>query len=110
MGSEHLVEITDANYEQEVLQSKVPVMVDLWAEWCGPCRMIAPIVDEIAEEYAGKVKVGKFDTDANRQTATQLGIQAIPTLLFFKDGQIVKKLVGLQAKKDLKAVLDGLLG
>ena len=110
MGSEHLVEITDANYEQEVLQSKVPVMVDLWAEWCGPCRMIAPIVDELAEEYAGKVKVGKLDVDANRQTATKLAIQAIPTVLFFKGGQIVKKVVGVQGKKDLKAALDGLLG
>jgi len=110
MGSEHLVEITDANYEQEVLQSDVPVMVDLWAEWCGPCRLIAPIVDELAEEYAGKVKVGKLDVDSNRQTATKLSIQAIPTLLLFKDGQVVKKIVGVQAKKDLKAALEELLG
>lgn len=110
MGSEHLVEITDANYEQEVLQSKVPVMIDLWAEWCGPCRMIAPIVEELAEEYAGKVKFGKLDVDANRQTATQLGIQAIPTLLLVKDGRIVKQIVGVQPKKNIKVALDELLG
>ena len=109
MGSENVIEFTDANFEQEALKSEVPVLVDLWAEWCMPCRMQAPIIAELAEEYAGKVKVGNLDTDSNRQTAAQLNITAIPTLLMLKDGQVAKKLVGLQNKKDLKAILDEML-
>lgn len=106
MASENVLELTDDNFEQEVVQSSTPVLVDLWAEWCMPCRMVGPIVEELADEYAGKVKVGKLDTDACRDTALKLNITAIPTLLIFKDGEIVKKLVGVQAKKDLKRVLD----
>ena len=109
MGSENVIEFTDANFEQEAMKSEVPVLVDLWAEWCMPCRMQAPIIDELADEYAGKVKVGKLDTDASRQTAAQLNITAIPTLLVLKDGEVAKKLVGLQTKKDLKAILDEML-
>ncbi len=109
MGSENVIEFTDANFEQEALKSEVPVLVDLWAEWCMPCRMQAPIIHELAEEYAGKVKVGNLDTDSNRQTAGQLNITAIPTLLVLKDGEVAKKLVGLQNKKDLKAILDEML-
>ncbi len=106
MASENVLEFTDDNFEQEVVQSSTPVLVDLWAEWCMPCRMVGPIVEELADEYAGKVKVGKLDTDACRDTALKLNITAIPTLLIFKDGEIVKKLVGVQTKKDLKRVLD----
>jgi thioredoxin 1 len=106
MASENVVELTDANFDEQVLQSDKPVLVDLWAEWCGPCRMLAPTVDELADEYAGKAVVGKLDTDGNRQTAMQYNISAIPTLLVFKGGQLVKKLVGMQNKKDIKAVLD----
>lgn len=109
MGSENVIEFTDANFEQEALKSQVPVLVDLWAEWCTPCRMQAPIIEELADDYAGKVKVGKLDTDASRQTAGQLNITAIPTLLVLKGGKVVKKLVGLQNKKDLKAILDEML-
>ena len=109
MASEHVVELADATFEEDVLQSTIPVLVDLWAEWCMPCRMIAPIIEELAEEYAGKVKIGKLDTDGNRQTALQYSVTAIPTLLLLKDGQLVKKLVGPQNKKNLKAVLDELI-
>ncbi len=110
MSSENVIELSDANFKQEVLQADKPVLVDLWAEWCMPCRMIAPIIDELADEYAGKLKVGKLDTDASRETAMQFGISSIPTLLVFKGGTVVKKLVGVQTKKDLKVVLDEVLG
>jgi thioredoxin 1 len=106
MASEHVLELTDGNFQSEVLESDQPVLVDFWAEWCMPCKMIAPTVEELAEEYAGKVKFGKVDTDASRDTAMQYGITAIPTLILFKDGQMVKKFVGLQQKSDLKSVID----
>ena len=110
MGSESVVELTDSNFEQEVLQADVPALVDFWAEWCMPCKMIAPTVEELASEYAGKVKVGKVDTDSSRDTAMKFGISAIPTLILFKDGEVAKKFVGLQQKSDLKAAIDELLG
>ena len=110
MASEHVLELTDGNFKQEVLESTVPVLVDFWAEWCMPCKMLAPAVEEVAKEYAGKAKVCKLDTDTCRETAMKYGISAIPTLILFKDGQIAKKLVGLQPKKDLKAAIDALLG
>ena len=92
------IELTDANFEQEVLKSDLPVLIDFWAVWCGPCRMIAPIVEELAEEYDGKLKVGKLDVDHNRQTAMQYGIRSIPTLLLFKDGQVVEMIIGAVSK------------
>jgi thioredoxin 1 len=104
-----VADLTDANFEQEVLKSPVPVLVDFWAEWCMPCKMIAPTVAELAGEYAGKIKIGKVDTDSNRQISMKFNISAIPTLIFFKDGQMVKKFVGLQQKKDLKAAIDSML-
>jgi thioredoxin 1 len=104
-----VAELTDANFEQEVLASPIPVLVDFWAEWCMPCKMIAPTVAELAGEYAGKIKIGKVDTDSNRQISMKFNISAIPTLIFFKDGQVVKKFVGLQQKKDLKAAIDCML-
>ena len=109
MASQNIVELTDSNFDQEVVQGGLPALVDFWAEWCMPCRMIAPTVEEIATEYAGRVKVGKIDTDNNREVSLKFGISAIPTIILFKDGQPVKKLVGLQSKKDIKAAVESLL-
>jgi thioredoxin 1 len=104
------IEITDANFAAEVEQSDTPVLVDFWAPWCGPCKMIAPIVQEIAEEYEGKLKVGKLNTDDNQQVPTKFGIMSIPTLMLFKNGEVVERIVGAQPKEALtgkiKAVLD----
>ena len=107
--SEHALELTDANFEQEVVQSDIPVLVDFWAEWCGPCKMLAPTIDELGAEYAGRVKVCKLDTDNARESAMQFGISAIPTVILFKDGAPVKKFVGLQQKADFKTALDEVL-
>ena len=106
MASDKVMMFTDANFDSEVLQSPQPVLVDFWAEWCYPCRMLAPTIDELAEEYAGRVKVGKLDTDGNRQVSLKFGISAIPTVMLFKDGQLVKRFVGAQQKKDFRAALD----
>lgn len=95
------VEITDANFQNEVLQSDKPVLLDFWAEWCGPCKMVAPVVEELAKEYDGKLKVGKVDVDSNQQTSMQYGIRSIPTLLIFKGGKVVDQLVGAVPKKML---------
>jgi thioredoxin 1 len=106
MASEHTIELTDSNFEQEVIQSDVPVLVDFWAEWCMPCKMLAPTIDELAEDYGGTVKVGKIDTDSNRDVSMKYGISAIPTLILFKDGEMIKKFVGLQQKNELKQAID----
>ncbi len=103
------IQITDANFNQEVVQSAVPVLVDFWAPWCGPCRMIGPVIEELAKEYAGKVKVGKLNTDENPETASKYQISAIPTILFFKGGKMVKDAVGLQPKEELKKIMDSLI-
>ncbi|MBM4157563.1 MAG: thioredoxin [Ignavibacteria bacterium] len=95
----HPLEFNDANFATEVEGSDIPVLVDFWAVWCGPCRMIAPIVEELAEEYQGKVKVGKLDVDNNQITAGKLGIRSIPTLFIFKNGKIVDQIVGAVPKK-----------
>jgi len=95
------VEVTDATFEKEVLQANTPVLVDFWAAWCGPCRMIAPVVKEIASEQAGALKVGKLDVDQNPATATRFGVQSIPTLIVFKDGQPVERIVGYMPKERL---------
>jgi thioredoxin 1 len=95
------VEITDANFSREVLESQVPVLIDFWAVWCGPCRMIAPVVEEIAREYEGKLKVGKVDVDNNSQTAMTYGIRSIPTLMIFKGGKVVEQIIGALPKKSL---------
>jgi len=106
MSAANIVILTEANFEQEVLKSPTPVLVDFWAEWCGPCKMIAPILDELASEYDGKVKVGKVNIDDCQSIATQYGVRAIPTLLIFKDGEVAEQVVGLRSKRDLKANLD----
>ncbi len=95
------MEVTDTNFQNEVLKSDKPVLLDFWAEWCGPCKMIAPVVEELANEYDGKLKVGKVDVDSNQQTSMQYGIRSIPTLLIFKGGKVVDQLVGAVPKKVL---------
>lgn len=108
MASEHVKEFTDANFEAEVIKSAQPVLVDFWAEWCMPCRMLAPTIDKLAADYAGKVKVGKLDTDANRDVSMKYGISAIPTVLLFHGGQVKQKFVGLKKEADFKEALDSL--
>jgi thioredoxin 1 len=108
MASPNLLHLTDESFEKEALGPGV-ALVDFWAEWCMPCRMIAPTIEELADEYAGRVKVGKVDTDGCRDTSIKFGISAIPTILVFKDGKVIKKFVGLQQKKDFKAALDAAL-
>jgi len=103
------LEITDSNFEEVVLKSDKPVLVDFWAEWCGPCRMVAPIVSEIANEYEGKAVVGKLDVDSNPGVAQEYGIRNIPTILFFKGGQVADKQVGAVPKSVLTAKIEKLL-
>lgn len=109
MTSENLYEFTDDNFDQEVLAADLPVVVDLWAPWCGPCRMLTPIISEVAEEFGGKVKVGKLNTDDNPQTAAKYGINSIPTIFFVKNGTIVDRHVGLLAKEPLKEKFNSLI-
>jgi len=106
MAGQNIVEFTDQNFEQEVLKSTVPVLVDFWAEWCMPCRMLAPTIEKLATDYNGKVKVGKVDTDANREISIKYGISAIPTVILFKNGEVAQKFVGLRQERDFKAALD----
>src|ERR1041384_468086 len=106
MSAANIVILTDANFEQEVLKSATPVLVDFWAEWCGPCKMVAPILDELASEYDRRVKIGKVDIDSCQGLAAQYGIRAIPTLLIFTAGQVSDQIVGLRSKRDFKTKLD----
>jgi len=103
------LEVTDSTFEQEVLQAKQPVLVDFWAVWCGPCKAIAPIVEELASEYEGKLKVMKLDVDNNPQMAIQFGVQSIPTLLIFKDGKPAERIVGAVPKKVIVDKLQGVV-
>jgi thioredoxin 1 len=106
MASSNIVTLTSENFEHEVLKSTKPVLVDFWAEWCGPCKMVSPILDELASEYDGRIKIGKVNIDDHQNLAINFHINSIPTLLFFKNGQVVDQVVGLKSKKDFKAKLD----
>ena len=106
MASPLIVTLTQENFAQQVLQSPVPVLVDFWAEWCGPCKMIAPLLDELADEYDGKVKIGKVNIDEQQTLAAEYGIRAIPTLLLFSKGQVAEQIVGARSKRDFKTSLD----
>src|SRR4026208_2532964 len=108
MAAQNIVTLTSDNFDQEVVKSSQPALVDFWAEWCGPCKMIAPMLDELAAEYDGKVKIGKVNIDDHQSLASQYRINSIPTLLFFKNGQVVDQVVGARSKKDFKAKLDPL--
>lgn len=109
MASKNVLTLGDANFAAEVLESDKPALVDFWAEWCAPCRMIAPAVDALADEYAGRVKIGKINIENDRDVAMKYGIEGIPTLLLFKGGQLRNKLVGLQDKQVLKQAIEKLL-
>ena len=104
--SEHITYVTDATFDSEVLQSQTPVLVDYWAEWCGPCKMIAPILDEVAGEYSGKLKVAKLNIDDNQGTPPKYGIRGIPTLMLFQGGEVKATKVGALSKSQLTAFLD----
>ncbi|NIO00871.1 MAG: thioredoxin [Candidatus Latescibacteria bacterium] len=103
------IEVTDATFEAEVIKSSIPVLIDFWAPWCSPCRIVAPIVEEIATEYAGKIKVGKMNTEDNQQIAAQYGIMSIPTLMIFKDGEVKESVVGAQPKEAITSKIDAVL-
>lgn len=104
--SEHIEHVTDASFENDVLKSDTPVLVDYWAEWCGPCKMIAPVLDEIAKEYAGRLKVAKLNIDENQNTPAKYGIRGIPTLMLFKGGNVEATKVGAVSKSQLSAFID----
>jgi thioredoxin 1 len=106
MGAPNIITLTKANFDAEVLKSQNPILVDFWAEWCGPCKMLGPILDELAGEYDGRVRIGKVNIDEFQELAAQYGIRSIPTLLLFKQGQVAEQLVGLRSKRDLKASFD----
>lgn len=106
MAALNIVTLTQENFEKEVLQSAQPVLVDFWAEWCGPCKMLSPILDELAQEYDGRIRIGKVNIDEFQDLAAQYGIHSIPTLLLFKQGQVADQIVGLRSKRDLKASFE----
>lgn len=110
MAAANIVNLTEENFAAQVEASTVPVLVDFWAEWCGPCKMIAPVLDEIAGEYGDKAKIAKINIDEQQNLASKFGIRAIPTLLLFKGGQVVEQIVGLKSKRDLKAAIDRVAG
>lgn len=102
--------LTDQNFENDALNSPLPVLVDFWAEWCAPCRLIAPLVEELAKEYEGKLKVGKLNVDENSKTASKYNIMSIPTLLIFKKGEVAKTIIGAQSKESFKKQIEEILG
>jgi thioredoxin 1 len=104
-----LLDITDNNFKKEVLESSLPVLLDFWAPWCGPCKMIAPIIEELAREYEKKIKIGKINVDETQKIATNYGIMSIPTLMFFKNGKVLEQVVGALSKNDLKKKIEEVL-
>jgi thioredoxin 1 len=106
MSNPSIINLTEKNFKQEVIESSLPVLVDFWAEWCNPCKMVAPIIDDLAGEYDGKIKFGKVNVEESQQLASEYGIRGIPTILLFKDGQITDQIVGLRSKRDFKSMLD----
>ncbi len=106
MAALNIISLTKDNFAQEVLQSTTPVLVDFWAQWCNPCRALSPILDELAEEYDGRIKIGKVDTEEQQELAVEYGIRGIPTMLLFQQGQVVDQIVGLKSKRDIKASFD----
>ena len=109
MASDKVVELTDDSFETEVLKSSIPVLVDFWATWCAPCKAIGPLIDELAEEYDGKVKIAKVNVDDNQAIPGQFGVRSIPTLILFKDGQVVDQVVGAVPKNQLEGLLQKVL-
>lgn len=109
MANDKIVSLTDDTFKSEVLESTTPVLVDFWAAWCGPCKMIAPVLDELADDYAGKVKIAKLNVDDHSRTAGELGVMSIPTLMIYKNGQMVERVVGFTPKEQLAKVLDKVL-
>ncbi|WP_462137668.1 thioredoxin [Candidatus Mycalebacterium sp.] len=109
MPEDNLIELSDSIFESEVIQSDIPVLVDFWAPWCGPCKAIAPTVSQISRDFAGKIKVGKVNVDENQQTSVQFGIRSIPTLLIFKDGKIVDQIIGAVSQADLENSINKVL-
>ncbi len=110
MSSEHVLELTDQNFDDEILKADGLALVDFWADWCMPCTMLAPTIEDLAKDYAGRVKVGSVNTDDAQNTARKFGISAIPTVILFNKGEVAKKFVGVQRKKDYAAAIDELLG
>jgi thioredoxin 1 len=110
MTSSNVLKLNQANFPAEVLNVPGPVVVDFWAEWCGPCKMIGPLLDELASEYDARVRIGKVNIDEDQALASQYGIRAIPTLLFFKNGEVAAQIVGMCSKRDLKSNIDKLIG
>jgi thioredoxin len=106
MAAANIVTLTQENFEKEVLQSSQPILVDFWAEWCGPCKALVPLLDELAHEYDGRIRIGKVNIDEHQNLAVQFGIRSIPTLLLFQNGQVADQIVGLRSKRDLKASFD----
>jgi len=103
------LQVTDASFDEEIIKSDIPAMVDFWAEWCGPCKMVSPVVEELAREYKGKIKIASLDVDGNRQTPTRFGVRNIPTLIFFKDGQVASTIIGAHPKSHIDEALKKLL-